>query len=470
MSTPRTNKWPAIVFAGVVAFAIVGAAVTVFLRSRDAMQDQIRERLRSTAAVAALHIDGDMIDRIEGPDGMRDPIYTQLVNQLDAIRKLPNIRFVYILRRTSDPAVLEFVADADGTRTDEELDVNGDGEVDTDEQPSYPGDLYEISGSPALREDAFEFATSDDEITVDQWGALISGYAPVRRSDGSVAGVLGIDMRAEDFLAQSQRVLSVPGLVLVFLFALLVAIAAGFVWEFRQVRILGRINDERSGLLRLTFHQLGEPLTIMKWSLETLREETDDPQLKKLVEEHVVCMDEGLGRLNSIIDTLQLAEKVDLDSLQYLPVQSSLRELIDNAVGEWDSSMQKRNQHMHVFMKDDVQMPIDRNLLPLVLRQLLQNAIEYSDDGTDISIHVEKQRHGMVEIRIQDEGCGIPPEDMLHLFEKYRRASNAPNKKPDGNGLGMYIARGIVLKAGGRMHVESELNKGTTVIFTLPLS
>ncbi len=206
----------------------------------------------------------------------------------------------------------------------------------------------------------------------------------------------------------------------------------------------------------------------MKWSLETLREETENHDLKKLVDEHVVCMDEGLGRLNSIIDTLQLAEKVDLNTLEYLPVPGSLRALIDNAVNEWSSSLHSHNMSMQVDMKNEVTLPMDTTLLSLVLRQLLVNAIEYSNEGSKIVIGVRPGRSS-VELTVSDTGCGIPTQDMEHLFEKYRRAGNAHLKKPDGNGLGLYIAKGIVEKAGGHIWVESKQNKGTTVHFTLPL-
>jgi two-component system CheB/CheR fusion protein len=277
-----------------------------------------------------------------------------------------------------------------------------------------------------------------------------------------------MDMKADEFMRQSRRVFSPEAMGFVFLAA--IASAAGIIalWQHRRVAVLNRINMERSGLLRLTFHQLGEPLTIMKWSLESLREETENVELKKLVEEHVACMDEGLGRLNSIIDTLQLAEKVDLNTLEYLPVPSSLRALIDNAVEEWSSSLHSHDITMAIQMAEDIQMPIDKTLLLIVFRQILVNAIEYSNPASTITIDVKKG-NASVEIMVRDTGCGIPAKDMEHLFEKYRRASNAPLKKPDGNGLGLYIAKGIIEKAGGHIWVESWLKKGTAVHFTLPL-
>lgn len=464
-------QWQIVVVTLGIMIAISMMGMYFFNRTSMLMREQLKEKMTAIASTTAIHIDGDLLDQINGSDGMNSPFFHDIVATLNAARSAaPGIRFAYILRKTQDPMMLEFVADADSLATDEELDVNGNGTVDSDEEGSYPGDIYDIAEIPELQEVAFLYPTASKDIYVDQWGHLISGYAPIRRaSTGEINAVLAIDMTADQFIKASYGAFSPAALLILIALSTLAAILVYALFENRRILFLEKINSERSGLLRLTFHQLGEPLTIMKWSLESLRDETQNPELKKLVEEHVMCMDEGLGRLNSIIDTLQLAEKVDLDTLEYLPVPTSLRALVDNAVNEWTSSLHKRNQQMHVLMNEDVTLPLDKTLLMLVFRQILVNAIEYSEDGTEVSIAVERHaRH--VKITVTDEGCGIPEADMIHLFEKYRRASNAPLKKPDGNGLGLYIAKGIIEKAGGKIWVQSEEHKGTSVTFTLPLS
>lgn len=462
------RHWQITIAASLIGLAIAAVGAFFYVRARDVLQEEIRERLRGIAAAAALQIDGDRIDRITGPQDMESADFSFIIEQLDRLRELPDIRFAYILRRTDDPMMLSFVADADLALTPMQLDRNGNGAVDPDEEAGYPGELYDITDIPALHQDAFAAPTVDRDVTVDQWGTLVSGYAPIRSfTSGEVVAVLGVDMRADVFSQSSHRIFSRFALVIVLLAGVFVA---GFVMvtaEERQIGVLKKMNNERSGLLRLTFHQLGEPLTIMKWSLETLRDETENTQLKKLVDEHVACMDEGLGRLNSIIDTLQLAEKVDLNTLEYIPIESSIREIIDNAVGEWASAAETSKISI-VQDVDDLRMPLDRTMISLVLRQLIVNAIEYSHEGGNVHIRASKNKHHLT-VSISDSGCGIPRSEMPHLFEKYRRASNAHLKKPDGNGLGLYISKGIVERAGGTIWVESIEGRGTTVSFTLPV-
>lgn len=462
--------WLTLLLSLLILTGVVLMAVFFYARAHAFMREELKNKLQSIAAAAAIQIDGDQIDQITGPQDMDTPYFRYIVSILKETRLAgSNIRFAYILRKTDQPMMLEFVADADSLATPEELDINHNGIVDPDEEGSYPGDIYEITEIPELQIDAFENPTASKDIYVDQWGHLISGYAPIRKSDGTVNAVFAIDMLADDFLTSSQKVFSPLLLLTVVMTGILIAMIVSFVMIRRNKEYLEKISQERSGLLRLTFHQLGEPLTIMKWSLETLRDETENPALKKLVEEHVTCMDEGLGRLNSIIDTLQLAEKVDLDTLKYSPLSCSVKEIVDNALAEWETALKKRQQPVHVAVEKGMMIPADRTLLLLVLRQLLVNAIEYSEEKTPIEIRVLKRRKDVL-IAVEDHGCGIPVADMPHLFEKYRRASNAHLKKPDGNGLGLYIAKGIIEKAGGRINVQSTEGKGTIVSFTLPVS
>ena len=466
-SRHRFPGWQVVLLSIFVALGIIFTGVFFYVHAQDVLQQQLRGHLASIAAASALSIDGDAIDTINFASDLDNPDYHITIARLQKLRMETGMRFVYLLRRTSDPMNLAFIADADAALTPQQLDTNGNGIVDPDEEAGYPGELYDISDAPMLQNEAFSHPVADPNITVDQWGSLISGYAPIYRRDGTVSAVLGVDMRADEFFRQSRLIFTPQAMAIVLLVAFATAASIIASWERRRVTMLKNINNERSGLLRLTFHQLGEPLTIMKWSLETLRDETENPELKKLVNDHVLCMDEGLGRLNSIIDTLQLAEKVDLDTLEYLPVPSSVRALIDNTVNEWSSSLHSRKMHMDIRMNGDVTLLMDTTLMSIVLRQVLVNAIEYSDDGSSIVIAVHPGR-ASVEFTITDTGCGIPVKDMEHLFEKYRRAGNAHLKKPDGNGLGLYIAKGIIEKAGGRIWVESEVRKGTTVHFTLP--
>lgn len=448
---------------------IGGLTMVLFVRSTSALERQLRETLRAAAVSAAYSIDGDDLRAIRGPADMERPEYVAVWRLLrNVVDEIPQARFAYILRRTDDADVLEFVADADSLAPESLLDRDGNGTVDEDEEPSYPGDKYDIADVPALQNEAFRRSTTDPEVTVDQWGSLLSGYSPIRSgTTGEVVAVLGIDMDAADFYAHTRSVLSPFAVILIMTLAALLAAGVALLAESRQLQLLARVNAERSGLLQLTFHQLGEPITIVQWAIETLEDAKDDPaELKKILGDNLVDMREGVRRLSSIIDTLQEAEKVELLSFENRPVEQSVKRVLEETASIVSPASAERASRVEVEA-DGATFAFDPHLLTIVLRRLLENALEFSP--VESAVRVRAFREGAwLRIDVSDKGCGIPAVDMVHLFEKYRRASNARVMKPDGNGLGLYIAKGIVEIMGGTIYAESREGMGTTMTIRLP--
>ncbi len=460
---------PMLVGAVVLFAGIASVTVTLFLRSERALEQQLRETLRAAAVSAAFSIDGDDLGSIRGPADMLRPEFVRTASMLrNMIDEIPQIRFAYILRRTENPSVLEFVVDADALRSNADLDENGNGAVDSDEEPSYPGELYDISKVPALQGDAFVRSTTDAAITVDQWGALLSGYAPIRsRSTGQVTAVLGIDMDAAEFRALARSALSPFAALLILMLAGLLAAGVALLIESRLLQSASRVNAERSGLLQLTFHQLGEPITILQWAIETLEDaKTDATSLQKILPENLGDMREGVRRLGSIIDTLQEAEKVELGVFENKPVEQSIKRVLEEVVAIVEPPTQEGLGRVSIET-DDATYAFDPHLLKVVLRRLVENALEFSRPDTIVRVCAGTEGKWL-RIDVIDAGCGIPGNDVPHMFEKYRRASNAANMKPDGNGLGLYIAKGIVEIMGGAISVRSQEGVGTTFTILLP--
>ena len=108
----------------------------------------------------------------------------------------------------------------------------------------------------------------------------------------------------------------------------------------------------------------------------------------------------------------------------------------------------------------------DADRLERILTNLLSNALKYSDPGTPVWLHVQPMA-GEVCITLQDQGQGIAPQDVPHLFEKFYRAGSS--RKAEGTGLGLYVTRLLVEAHGGRIWAESEVGKGSLFSFTLPV-
>jgi signal transduction histidine kinase len=455
---------------GLSLAAVAGACVFFFLHSRGIIDHLVKDRLRNEAAIAALNFTGEELASIHTQEDMTSPAFGALVWRLKDIRaRTPQIRFAYIMRRTADPDMLEFVVDADALSSVAELDANKNGVVDSFEEPGLPGDLYPIAEMPALKSEAFLAPTTDDDIALDQWGYSLSGYAPVYDSSGQAVAVLGLDMMAEDYAAILQSIFSMQALLLVLLGGILIAFSVmGFVLRHR-VDEMNHLDAERRWLLQLILHQVGTPLTIFKWGVESLQEML--PRLPEAaqaeVKENTLIMEDGVSRLDHVAEVLLAADRIQEGSMQVEEECVSLKRVVDETVAGITPRLARRAQKMTVDMPEDAQLHLDRRLLGGVLRELLDNAMVYSPKSGVIRIHV-RSRNKHVEVQVADQGAGIPAEDLPRVFERFSRGSNAGKFDPNGTGVGLYIAKGIIERFGGKISLHSVEGEGTTITFTLP--
>lgn len=448
-----------------ISVAIVVVGTVFFVRGQMLMRDQLRERLLSTAAVAAMQFDGDVLEGIRTAEDMNTPQFADIVERLQRIREdVPDVRYAYIMRKTDDPNVLSFVADADMLRKPEELDINNNGTVDADEEPSDFDERYDATDMPILRLSAFTLPSVDEETTTDRWGQLISGYAPIHASNGVIVATLGLDMNAEHYVTLSQSMFSPVAMLLIVLAIVTIGAAVVLLGSRKQLESMHRIEAERSGLLRLAFHQLGGPLSIIKWSLELLHE--DAPAAARQV---LGNMDEGVKRLNNILHTLHEADLVHEGRVQYKAETASLNDIVKSVLSEFEANAERRKQRIIPELGPDITMKLDPKLIAGVIRELLNNAIDFSFDGGEITVKTSAQA-GWAQMEVIDHGCGIPKQDTSRIFDEFERGSNAATYKPDGSGLGLYIVRGIIERAGGTIWVKSREGQGTTVTFRLPIA
>jgi len=476
-STPPSRRsktlltWKSIVLLLVTLCVVMGACVFFFLHSQEVIDRLVRDRLSNEAAIAAMQFTGEELVSIHTKADIGSPQFGALAWRLSDIRtRTPGIRFAYIMRRTSDPDMLEFVVDADALKTAEQLDDNGDGIVDSSEEPGYPGELYPIAKVPALQSAAFEGPTTDENITLDRWGYSFSGYAPIRNQSGAAVAVLGLDLMADDYAAILQSNFSLQALLLILFGGLLITFSiVGSVWRHR-VEEMNHLDAERRWLLQLILHQVGTPLTVFKWGVESLQELL--PQLPEPaqteVRENILIMEDGISRLNHVSEVLLAADRIQEGSMQVEEERVSLRSVVDETVAGITPRLAKRSQQVQVDMPEDAWLHLDRRLLGGVLRELLDNAMVYSPKNGVIAIRV--QRHGKhVEVRVIDQGAGIPSHDLSRMFERFSRGSNAGKFDPNGTGVGLYITKGIIERFGGKIAVDSVEGKGATITFTLPV-
>lgn len=318
-----------------------------------------------------------------------------------------------------------------------------------------------------MRDRAFLEPVVDEEETTDQWGRLISAYAPITDRSGKSVAILGMDINAEDFFRMTQDTFSIVAVALVGLVGVFLAAYVLFIMRARHLESLKQLNEERTALIDLASHQLGMPLATFRWWLEILRERDNGKFCKK----DGVCdqLQLGIDRMDSIITALH--EVSDLQSSLDMPLSGSSQVgvVAKKVIADLSRAIKMRNQHVSLKIDDHLKsVPVDDKLLSGMIREVVENASFYSPDHSTITLSARHIMSGL-EIVVEDHGHGIPKQDLPHIFEKFRRASNASKYKPAGNGLGLYIVRSIVEKMHGRVRIESVLNKGTKIFIQLPV-
>lgn len=456
-----------------VSLVVTCAMTYVLYRSmQHVFRVGIDERLTGIASVGATSFKPQLLDRIHGPESVSTPAYEQAVRQLQYLRSsVPNVRFAYILRRTDDPNRMEFVADADSLHPQDKVDLNGDGVINDEDALAAPGDPYDVSPFPEFRAAAFRRPFVDPDFTTSQWGIFLSGTAPIRDPDtpGTPAHyVLGIDLAITQYWALLQQVIVPFAAFAVLLFAVISLQALGLraLWR-RQVRQLQEIDRQKDELLSIVSHQLGGPITAMRWTLEGLHDGEYGP-LAPPQREEVGRMMRAAASLNDLVSLLLDLSRIELGRLAVSKRPVSLRDFFDELLQAIGVLARQKGVTLDTRVPADLPMAeIDPRLTRMALENLLNNAVKYTPVGGRVTFTVSLAA-AQLHCRIQDTGCGIPPDEQPLLFTKLFRASNVRDTVP-GNGFGLYIAQGAVVQQGGDLRCQSILGRGTTFDVTLPI-
>lgn len=452
--------------SSMIIAAVVVAGWFLYTRAESFIDSALRTYLQTSATLAAEQFDPRDIARVRAAADTATPEYARLVQRLHMIRShIPAARFAYIFRQTDDAMALAFVADADGLSSLEELDVNGNGRIDPNEEAGNPGDLYDITQDPTLQGIAFREPTVGN-FYVDQWGELISGYAPIRDSSGRVIATLGIDMQAIQFRQLAQSIFSPLAYAGIIGLSIMLALYVGVVVWRRQVQSLRVLAAERSALIDLAMHQIGAPLAAFRWWTDLLAEQDAQRNEKDRATAYGELRD-AIKRMEKIIHAMQAASAIQKGTMIYNAEIRPFGEILDAVSKELEPLMHSSDHPFRIEMDPSLQCRLDPTLVEGVLRELLLNAISYSPAGTPIVLRAHASGR-TVNVEIEDKGYGIASEDIARLFAPFTRGADAYKHQPVGNGLGLYIARHIVEIGGGDISIDSTPGEGTTVRLRLP--
>ncbi len=229
-----------------------------------------------------------------------------------------------------------------------------------------------------------------------------------------------------------------------------------------QIEATKRSERLRTTLIDAMAHEFKTPLTSITATTTLLLDSPDQPKESRM--ELLKIADEEAQHLRNLIDDTVALARLDTGHIKVNLALADLTELVDEVVYSLRTEIQGRS----LEISKDCEAPItavDRNLIKLALKQLVDNALKYSFPGTPLKIRLH-QDSGYIAVEVTDQGTGIPIQEQNRIFERFYRSPSVQNIP--GSGLGLSIAQSIVHAHSGNLTMTSHPGE-TTFRLTLPV-
>jgi PAS domain S-box-containing protein len=243
---------------------------------------------------------------------------------------------------------------------------------------------------------------------------------------------------------------------------------AGKIYTLRDISADRFVEQAKSDFVSLVSHELRAPLTSIYGFAETLlrRNELFDETQRRTFLSYIARESE---RLTGIVDALLNVAELDSGDLQVelaaTDVSSLVREVVESARNEAEQNGPIGHRFVVDLPDEPLSADADRDKLRRVLSNLVDNAVKFSPSGGTVTVSGQK-RPGSIELRVADEGVGIPEQERERIFRKFYRGSSSVLSS--GTGLGLFITRGLVTAMGGRIWVDSTEGEGSVFALELP--
>jgi signal transduction histidine kinase len=242
-------------------------------------------------------------------------------------------------------------------------------------------------------------------------------------------------------------------------------IIVGLVWLCAWlVREIG-VNQRQHAFLDAVTHEMKTPLASLRLYLDTL--ERHDPERERR-HEFLDRMRGDLERLDQTVEQVLTAARAEESRSRARLERVVLSELLEECIAEICTSHHLPEEAVRLEAGPGATVKGDAGELSLVFRNLLENAVKYSDEPVEVKVRVVDAADGRVEVEIADRGIGIPSRELRKIFQRFYRVGRDVQRTAVGLGLGLFIVRNLVRRQGGRVVARSEgWGQGSRFVVTL---
>jgi two-component system phosphate regulon sensor histidine kinase PhoR len=240
---------------------------------------------------------------------------------------------------------------------------------------------------------------------------------------------------------------------------------AGALIVLNDISRLKRLENMRKDFVANVSHELKTPITSILGFVETLAEGAiDDPDSGR---RFLQIIGDHTHRLNLIIEDLLSLSRLESFERDIPRDWCTVEEIVNRTKADCATLAHPKGITISDSHEGNAYAYVNQNLLEQALTNLVDNAVKYSSENSEVRIEVSNGG-GRLEVSVTDTGIGIPREELNRIFERFYRVDRARSRRLGGTGLGLAIVKHIALAHGGQVHVSSTLGEGSTFTLAVP--
>lgn len=235
----------------------------------------------------------------------------------------------------------------------------------------------------------------------------------------------------------------------------------------RSNKRLHELDKTKDEFISMASHQLRTPLTTIKGYISMVLEGDVgrvSAMQRKLLEEAF----DSSQRMSYLITDFLNVSRLQTGKFELEQKPTNLSEVLGQEISQLESIAKSRQIKINYRAHDVPTLTLDENKMRQVMMNFIDNAIYYSPAGSEVTVSL-KESDGEIIFKVVDQGIGVPEKEKEGLFTKFYRASNARKQRPDGTGIGLFMAKKVIVAHGGETIFKSKVGKGSTFGFRLPL-
>jgi len=214
-------------------------------------------------------------------------------------------------------------------------------------------------------------------------------------------------------------------------------------------------------------HEIRTPLTSIEGFTQALLDDVVDKDEDR--QRYLRIISDESRRLKRVLNQLLALSRLDEGAWVIHPAPLPLSEYMREIGHKFQPLARERGINLVLEVPDDLPViETDRDALEMVVSNLLDNAIKFTPEKGEVVLSGDPLPKGGARLQVRDNGSGIPPEDLEHIFDRFFRVDRSRSQRPGGSGLGLAVCREILNLLGGGISVWSKPAKGTVFTITLP--